>query len=203
MKKLLLLLTLLLMLSIPSYAAESDISDHNIYTRVYEYIEENSQTINLGANIALFALMFYSKYKHAKSSKLISSDLTSVKADSSAALDGQEAVVGAVNMMIETHNTMSDGYAKMKEACEAYGRSEADRNHVVAALSEQVSCVLEILSIVYANNKNIPQGIKDLVNVKYAKCLTALEDNDQLQACIEKLRVDVQTEEGAASENQT
>ena len=41
--------------------------------------------------------------------------------------------------------------------------------------------ILEVLTTVYANSKNIPQGVKDLVNLKYADVLKLVGDEDKLK----------------------
>ena len=40
--------------------------------------------------------------------------------------------------------------------------------------------VLDILATVYANSKNLPQGVKDLVNLKYADVLKTTSDDEKL-----------------------
>ena len=58
----------------------------------------------------------------------------------------------------------------------------------------QTKAILEILTTVYANSKNIPQGVKDLVNLKYADVLKLVGDEDKLKEIAEP----VETAEGAA-----
>lgn len=61
----------------------------------------------------------------------------------------------------------------------------------------QSYAILEILHTVYANSKNIPQGVKDLINLKYANCLKQLSDDKELLAIADSVRniigVDVKT----------
>lgn len=44
---------------------------------------------------------------------------------------------------------------------------------ISAVLETSTKAILEILATVYANNKNIPQAVKDLVNIKYVQALKA------------------------------
>jgi len=44
----------------------------------------------------------------------------------------------------------------------------------------QTRAVLDILATVYANSKNLPQGVKDLVNLKYADVLKTTSDDEKL-----------------------
>ena len=76
----------------------------------------------------------------------------------------------------------------MKEAYVQYGAMEGERNRVVGAVFATNAAILEILTTVYVNSKNLPQGVKDLVNLKYANCLKTLEDDKQLIAIVEAVR---------------
>lgn len=69
-----------------------------------------------------------------------------------------------------------------------YGAMEGERNRIVGAVLATNSAILEILTTVYANSKNLPQGVKDLVNLKYANCLKSLEDDKQLMTIVEAVR---------------
>jgi hypothetical protein len=94
--------------------------------------------------------------------------------------------VGVVNEMV-------DGYNALKQSYDKYGETEDDRNRVVGALVAQNTAILEILTTVYANSKNLPQGVKDLVNLKYANCLKSLDDDEQLKAIITAVRENIGT----------
>ena len=76
----------------------------------------------------------------------------------------------------------------MKESYDQHGALEGERNRVVGAVLATNSAILEILTTVYVNSKNLPQGVKDLVNLKYANCLKTLEDDKQLMAIVEAVR---------------
>ena len=90
--------------------------------------------------------------------------------------------------MIDGYNDMSQKYDAMKESYDQYGATEGERNRVVGAVFATNAAILEILTTVYVNSKNLPQGVKDLVNLKYANCLKTLQDDKQLIAIVEAVR---------------
>ena len=49
----------------------------------------------------------------------------------------------------------------------------------------QTKAILEILITVYANSKNIPQGVKDLINLKYADALKLIGNDEQLKQTLD------------------
>lgn len=71
-----------------------------------------------------------------------------------------------------------------KEKLSKYNDTEDERYAAVGAMVAQTKAILEILTTVYANSKNIPQGVKDLVNLKYANVLKTVEDEDKLKEVV-------------------
>ena len=54
----------------------------------------------------------------------------------------------------------------------------------VASLLTVDMTLLEILTTIYPNSKNLPQGVKDIVELKYANCLKVLNNEEKLSAII-------------------
>ena len=101
--------------------------------------------------------------------------LKNVNANTDKTAKSNTAVVSTVNSMI-------DGYNAMKASYDQYGSTEEERNRLMGMLVAQNTATLDILTTVYANSKNLPQGVKDLVYLKYADCLKTLGDEDKLKA---------------------
>jgi hypothetical protein len=88
-------------------------------------------------------------------------------------------------------NTQSDIVDVTNELIKAYNDTEAElKKHTanedaiienLGAVVTQNNGILDILTCVYANSKNLPQGIKDLVNLKYANVQKALADAPALK----------------------
>ena len=100
----------------------------------------------------------------------------------------------------EVVNGMIDGYNNMRNSYEKYEHTEDDRNRLVGAVMVQNTALLEILTTVYVNSKNLPQGVKDLINLKYANCQKALGDDEMLRAIVEAVREKVGTKMDAQEE---
>ena len=79
----------------------------------------------------------------------------------------QTSMLSAINALIGESNALNARYQ------ESLGNEEA-RDDAVNHLTVLCTTVLEILTTVYANSKNLPQGAKDIVSLKYAKCLKAI-----------------------------
>lgn len=155
------------------------------YMRIWEFVNDNrSDLISLCCStvVAIFTLL--AKRSADKKTSAISQDLKIVKQDASGTHASQGSVVGAINTMI-------DGYNEMRGSYEKYEGIEDDRNKLIGAVFIQNTAILEILTTVYANSKNMPQGVKDLVNLKYAKCLKALESDEALRGVVETVRKEI------------
>lgn len=88
----------------------------------------------------------------------------------------------------EGFEALQAGYAELRKAYEKYGETENDRNRVTGAVLAQSAAVLEILQLVYANSGKLPQGVKDLINLKYANTLKTIGDDKQLLAIVAAVR---------------
>ncbi len=170
---------------------------HTIFSRLDEYYVENkTEVLGLVGDAVIFILAIIVKLRNDKKTKEIENVLGAVKDDTKGTVFSQNSVVCAVNGMIDSYNGMREAYEK-------YESTEDDRSRLVGAVMVQNTALLEILQTVYVNNKNLPQGTKDLVNQKYANCLKALSDDELLRSLVEKVREKVrattQTEESDSS----
>ena len=160
---------------------------HTIFTRLWEYCNEyKTELLGVLGDIAIFVLALFIKLRNDKRTTNIAQGIVSIKGDTSDTQKSQTSIVGVVNEMV-------DGYNALKQSYDKYGETEDDRNRVVGALVAQNTAILEILTTVYANSKNLPQGVKDLVNLKYANCLKSLDDDEQLKAIITAVRENIGT----------
>lgn len=90
--------------------------------------------------------------------------------------------------LYEGFEALQAGYAELRKAYEKYGETENDRNRVTGAVLAQSAAMLEILQLVYANSGKLPQGVKDLINLKYANTLKTIGDDKQLLAIVAAVR---------------
>ncbi len=173
-------------------------SEHTLMTRVWEFVLDNkSETLTFVGDVAIVFFGLYNFIRSGGRVKRIENDLRVVRGDTSGTCLSQNSVVDAVNNMIA-------GYDEMRIAYEKYQNTEDDRNKLVGAVMLQNTAILEMFSVVYVNNKNLPQGVKDLINLKYAHCLEALDDDESLRGIVESVRNRIGTnKEIAEEENST
>ncbi len=163
-----------------------------VFTRVWEFCQENRTELlgTVGDALIILLSIFISK-KSSKKTATLAGTLNLVKNDTGVNLANLNQVIGVVNGMIDSHNHLQAEYAAFKKSYQQYGLTEDDRNRVVGAVVAQNTAILEILTLVMANNKNLPQGVKDLVNLKYANCLKSLESDTQLLAIVTAVRENI------------
>lgn len=166
------------------------------FSRVWEFAVENkTELLGAAGNTLVFVMTLVVKVSNGSRMKDITSDLQIVKADAGGTASSQSSVVSAMNGLI-------GGYNQMYESYEKYGQTEEDRNKLIGAVMVQNTAILEILSTVYVNSKNMPQGVKDLVNLKYANCLKAIGDDKTLLAIVAAVREKIDTNTESASEEE-
>lgn len=141
--------------------------------RVWEYITEHyTELATTIGDVVLFAVFLINYIKNKKS-------IASISKDVSFTSSSQSDVVDVVNKLIEGYNTIEE---KLNE----YNSSEDAKYEAVGSMVVQTKAILEILSRVYANSKNLPQGVKDLVNLTYANAMKATGDTEQLKTEVEE-----------------
>lgn len=180
---------------LPEASADESVSP-TLFTRVWEYIVKyKKEIIDAVGHCAVITLLALIERRAKKKNNAISSGIDSIKGDTSHTSAQQTAVVDAVNELIS-------GYNSMKEAYEKYETVEDDRNRLVGAVLAQNTAILDMLRTVYANNKNLPQGVKDVVMLEYANTKKALGDDELLRSVVDSVheKVNAGTEVAVSSE---
>lgn len=146
-----------------------DSENHTLLGRVWEWINEHKvEIVAIITDIVMFAMLIYNTVKSKKSLLRIGKDTSFIN-------NSQAEAIGGLNNLIENYNAIE---AKIT----SYENLESERYKFVAAMVVQTRAVLDILATVYANSKNLPQGVKDLVNLKYAGVLKTVNDDEKLLA---------------------
>lgn len=114
-------------------------------------------------------------------SKSLKNELKKLMKNTKGVFDSQSGVVEVINKLIDGYNALNSKYTAAQE-------SEAEREKVFAAVFLQNIAILDILDTVFVNLKNLPQGTKDIVNVRYAKCLSLIDDDEKLAECASYIR---------------
>ena len=161
----------------------------DIFTRTWEFCLENKkEVITVFGDGALLVFGLFVKKRWSKHTKDIENDLEQVKNDTSGTFKLHSKVVGGFNEMVDGYKGMQNEYKKNQTV-------EEDRNRLIGAVMVQNTAILEMLSTVYVNNKNLPQGVKDLITLQYANCLKALDDDELLRAIVDAVREKIEYEE--------
>ena len=172
---------------------------NDIFTRIYEFAMANKTEVISGAG-SLVVLVFSAVVKSfsKKQGKELKEMISAVGVDASGTAKNQQSLIDAFNVMAK-------GYNEMREAYERYEGVEDDRNRLVGACLVTNTALLEILNTVYVHNRNLPQGVKDLIVLQYVNCQKALSDDDMLRQVVESVKANLNgtvRQEKAVSEDE-
>lgn len=149
------------------------------FGRIWEWaMAHATEILTVVGDIVLVAYLIIKNFKSKKKLVEIGKNIITVKDDVTNTVSSQKSVVSVTNELIE-------GYNKFEKALNNFDATENERYKTMLAAFAQTKAILEILTTVYANSKNIPQGVKDLVNLKYADVLKLVGDEDKLKEIAE------------------
>lgn len=158
---------------------EETAAPETFFTRLESWFNDNFleflSTVNFGSILACIVVAITEKKGNKKNTTL-----TLEKLGLNTESNGE--VVKTVNALIENYNATIEKLNEMESKNEK-------RDMICGELETFTKAILEILTTVYANNKNIPQAVKDLVSLKYVNALKA----DNSVKC-EELPAEVKTE---------
>ena len=133
--------------------------------RLMEFVDDNrEEIIDITGFFGLLVASLLALFKQKKNGGMVLENVANMAQHTSSVAGSQQDVIGVVNELITAYN----GF---KQWFEENASTEEARNKMVSDLVAQNTAMLEILTTVYANSKNLPQGVKDIVTLKYAKCL--------------------------------
>ena len=155
------------------------VDEPTFFGRIWEWVTANAEKIlTVVGDIFLFACLIAQRRKQKKKLVELGTNIITVKDDVANTVSSQKSVVNVTNELIE-------GYNRFEKALNNFDATEQERYKTMLAAFAQTKAILEILTTVYANSKNIPQGVKDLVNLKYADVLKLVGDEDKLKEIAE------------------
>lgn len=172
--------------------AEPEVENHTIFSRMYEWVTEHkTEIITAVGDVILVIMLIIEKTKSKKSYTAIGSQLLSIGKGVYNTETSQNNVVGVTNELIA-------GYNKFEQTLDNFDAKEDERQKTAMAAYIQTRAILKILVTVYANSKNVPQGVKDLVNLEYADVLKLVGNEETLKQLVDSTAVQ-STEESAAA----
>lgn len=146
--------------------------------RVLEFVETYiAEIASFGSALAMLGYAIYQKASNGTMFTGIKHLLSSQNGVESVS----QKVADALVEVKECQNTLNNYY-------EQYAKNEDERNKVTAALLVEVMALLETNHIMYINNTNIPQSMKNLMTSKYARCLSYINDDAELKAAYDEMR---------------
>lgn len=194
-------LVFMLLTPVTAFAVEitaggEEIDYNTIFTRIWEFVEANkTEVVSAAGSGLVLVVSAIVKAANSKESRKLSELLNAIQGDTQGTNKAQSSLIGVVNQMISGYNVMKEsndylktGYEDMKTAYEINATKEDDRNRLIGAVMVQNTALLEILSSVYVHNKNLPQGVKDLIILRYSNAMKALSDDEILCAVVESVR---------------
>ena len=171
---------------------EPEVENHTIFSRMYEWVTEHkTEIITAVGDVILVIILIIEKAKSKKSYTAIGSQLLSIGKGVYNTETSQNNVVGVTNELIA-------GYNKFEQTLDNFDAKEDERQKTAMAAYIQTRAILKILVTVYANSKNVPQGVKDLVNLEYADVLKLVGNEETLKQLVDSTAVQ-STEESAAA----
>lgn len=166
----------------------------NFFSRVFEWVNgHRTEVITVVGNAIMFIYMIVKNVKSKKSLVEIGSNIMTVKDGVTNTNTMQGNVVNVTNEMIE-------GYNRFEAALNEFGKTEQERYKTMIAAYAQTRAILKIMTTVYANSKNVPQGVKDLVNLEYADVLKLVGDEEKLKRLVEPEKVEPKKADKTATE---
>ena len=162
----------------------------NFFDRVKEFVETYiAEIVTAGSTIAVAVYTIYQKNSNGTMFTGIKRLLTS-----------QGDVENVSNRVADALDKVEEKQEQLNKYYEEYARNEQERNKVTAALLVEVMALLETNHIMYINNSNIPQSMKNLMTSKYARCLSYINDDAELKEAYDEMRGILGISEARANE---
>lgn len=155
---------------------ETNSDNYTLVGRLWEFVEDNKEIIVTGSlGVILLAMDAITAVKGKKKTKELFSKLSSVATDTSTVSQSQGSIVDVVNLLIESFNNLKTTY-------EQHEKEEDERSHTSTLIALVSITIFEMQHQTYQSNRNLPQGIKDVCSLRYAKCLELIKSDEQVKA---------------------
>lgn len=139
----------------------SEVENPTFWTRIGEWFSKNFLEFLSSVDLVAVVGCIFAVILERKSNKRHNEETKAAISANTSAVNGNTAsndeVLRVANLLIDGTNSLM--------------ASEENRDVNIQQLLLLNKAILEILATVYVNNKNIPQAVKDLVNIKYVAAL--------------------------------
>lgn len=159
---------------------EEPTEDENdtLLARVWEFVQGYDGEI-IGA--LSFVAAFVGAYLTKNGKGLLVSGMKSVVKGQNVVTESNAEVAASQKDIAEKQERLDNNVATMAQEL-------AENRKLIAALLVEVMGLIEIQHIQTLNNANVPQAFKDLVTSKYARCLSTVNDDEELKATYDEMR---------------
>ena len=184
--------------------------ESDIFTRIYEFVTNNKTDIfSVTGSLALLVFGFITKKGSSTNAASVKAMLTSVKGENAEINKNQNAIVNGLNQLIEGYDNinnlctsmfekykeMFNVFLKMRESnselsedlkksynelAEQLLASSSTLKNLLEKEMTQNSNIMQVLTSVYTNSKALPQGVKDLVQLKYSDNLKLVAEEKEI-----------------------
>ena len=183
-----------------SSGTESDGVISRAVNNVTEFIEwHKDRIIMIAGFVATLYFTIMSKRGQKKDNEKNSVGLSNVQSGIVELENVMNKIIDGFNDIAQKYEDLSAAYDAMKEKYTEYEGVEDDRNKITSAVMLECSAILDIMVSVYSNSSHLPQGEKDLIMYKFSKCLSALDNDEKLRACIDAVRSVISAERSEAN----
>lgn len=145
-----------------------------VFTRLWNYVVENKVAFYCIIGNIILVIIFYFVHRIQKRTNVNIIETTG------AILEKVKGTSGSNAKMVDAMNGMIEGYNKMEALFESNATNEEDREKLVSAVLIQNTAILEMIREAYSQNKNLPQGVKDLISLSYATAKKTIGDDERL-----------------------
>ena len=154
----------------------------SLLTRVQEWLDTNKEVlIGIGTTITFIVSSILSFSK-------LSSKIKKMDSDTGTNFETMNASFKGANKATEE---VLNKCKEVEESCQNLIAREEERDQTLSAMATMLSSLIEIQSLVYNNSKNLPCGIKDIISLKYSKCVKAVENNTALKNIFTALKPEI------------
>lgn len=162
----------------PSFKEEVQETYHTILSRMGEWFGSNVNVIvPTASGVVLLVATVITFIKNKKWISIVFGGVKKLLEMLTGVNTSQGDVAGKVDGLDADVKAMLADFKALKDG-------EEERSKMTAAVLVEMTTALEMLQTAYANNRNVPQSFKDVINVKYSKGMSAVDNDEALSACV-------------------
>lgn len=157
-------------------------AEPSLLTRVQEWLDANKDVLmEIGTTIALIVSSILSYLK-------VSGKIKKMDSDTGTNFETMNASFKGANKATEE---VLNKCKEVEESCQNLITREEERDQTLSAIATMLSSLMEIQTLVYNNSKSLSGGVKDLISLKYSKCVKAVESNTALKNIFTALKTEI------------